>query len=293
MIPSLTGAVLCLGETMGVVAPMAPEPLRLAETFRMDAGGAESNVAMGLARLGHRVVWRSRLGNDPLGQRVLDRLVAAGVEPWAEIDPDRPTGLYLKDPGAGVHYYRAGSAAASSSPALLDAVRWNDVSIVHVSGILPALSAGCADLVDAVLDRAAAASVTVSFDVNFRPALWSSQRASMFLRELARQADIVFVGLDEAQALWGSADAEDVRRLLPDPDLLVVKDAAVGATAFHGAAVVFEPALVVDVLEQVGAGDAFAAGFLAATLEKRSLGDRLRLAHTCAARVLGTTGDVW
>lgn len=284
--------VLCIGETMAMVAPTVSAPLVDAASFRMEAGGAESNVAARLVALGHRAVWRSRLGMDPLGARVARALESVGVETWVEWDAEHPTGIYVKDPGAGVYYYRTGSAASHAGPELLDDVDWSSVSIVHISGITPALSPSCHALVEAVFARAQHVDVPVSFDVNHRSALWSSSDDAPLLAELARRADIVFVGRDEAEALWGTVDAESVRALLPEPAMLVVKDGAVGATAFTHERTVFEPAIPVKVVEAVGAGDAFAAGFLAGTLEEVSVAERLRRGHLAAADALSTTADM-
>ena len=103
----------------------------------------------------------------------------------------------------------------------------------------------------------------------------------------------MFVGLDEAAALWGAAVREpaDVRALLPSPRIVVVKDAARGATAFHGGAATHVPALRVDVVEPVGAGDAFAAGFLAELLNGGDAVRCLRSGHLTAASALTVTGD--
>lgn len=284
--------VLCIGETMAMIAPTTGVAVVDAEVFRMEAGGAESNVAAALVDLGHRAAWRSRLGRDPLGERVARTLERHGVETQIEWDDERPTGLYVKDPGAGVHYYRAGSAAAHADPSLLDGIDWSDVALVHTSGITAAISPSAAALLDAVVDHARAAGVPVGFDVNHRAALWSAERAAEPLLAVARRADIVLVGLDEAQTLWGTAEAADVRELLPEPATLVVKDGAVGATVFTRDEVVFEPALAVEVVEAVGAGDAFAAGFLSGTLAGLGLDERLRRAHARAARALSSTADM-
>lgn len=294
-----TGRILCLGETMALVTPATAEPLETAVQFHLETAGAESNVAFHLAAMDRRVTWLGRFGDDALGRRAATDLRRGGIDIAAvEFDPAAPTGLYVKDPGAGVHYYRAGSAASRMTPALLDRIDFADLSLLHLSGITAALSATCAATVDAAMARARAAGVTISFDVNHRPALWPAGAAAMGILAVARRADIVFVGLDEAQSLWGKEDlildAAGVRRLLPAPVRLVVKDGAVGATEFDDGADddgVFVPALPVDVVEPVGAGDAFAAGYLASWLDGRPTVDRLLAGHSRAALVLGSTSD--
>jgi 2-dehydro-3-deoxygluconokinase len=131
----------------------------------------------------------------------------------------------------------------------------------------------------------------VSFDVNHRPALWADDVAARALDALARRADLVLVGRDEAERLWGTMDAAAIRDRFPDVPELVVKDGDVGATAFVGDLTVFEPAIRVDVVEAVGAGDAFAGGYLAALLSDAPVPERLQAGHARAALTLQTTGD--
>ncbi|WP_406150076.1 sugar kinase [Streptomyces sp. NBC_01012] len=290
--------VTCIGETMAALVPEPAAPLEGAGHLGVRIAGAESNVAMYLADHGVPARWVSALGDDPFGRRILGEVAASGVDvSGVRTDPHRPTGLLVKDPGTEstrVHYYRRGSAASALTPDLLtgDAVR--TAGLVHLSGITPALSASCRDLVAALLDPPAAERpCPVSFDVNHRPALWPDGTAPAVLLAFARRADITFVGLDEAQALWGEElrDAADVRELLPEPRVLVVKDGGRAATAFDGGRTHTVPAPRVDVVEPVGAGDAFAAGFLAGLLRGEEPVRALRLGHLTAGAALRVTGD--
>jgi 2-dehydro-3-deoxygluconokinase len=275
--------VVCVGESMALVTPDPPAPLEFGGPMRLEVAGAESTVACYLAMLGARAAWASRVGDDPLGRLLLNRIDSYGVDTTlVEVDAAAHTGVFFKDPGerTTVYYYRAGSAASRLGPSLVPSLS----GLVHLSGITPALSASCAALVEAVLESDA----TVSFDVNYRPALWPVTAAGPELARLAGRADVVFVGLDEAQTLWGVRTPADVRALLPGPSAVVVKDGAVGAHSDD----TFVPALAVDVVEPVGAGDAFAAGYLYARLTGRAEADRLRLGHLVAGAALRVTGDV-
>ncbi|WGW11507.1 sugar kinase [Saxibacter everestensis] len=284
--------VITIGETMVLVTPATPEPLATATDFRLDAGGAESNVASHLTHLGVHAAWVSAVGDDVLGQRLRATVASRGVDTrWVTSDTEAPTGVYFKDPGSTVLYYRTGSAASRMGPASIAGIPLEDADIVHLSGITPALSSSCAALVDTVCDRVAESDTVLSFDVNHRPSLWSLGAAAPALLSLAGRADIVFVGLDEAQTLWGCDSADEVRRLLPEPDRLVVKDGDVGATEFQGDERVFVPAVPTDVVEAVGAGDAFAAGYLAAALGGAAATDRLLAGHNQARLVLQSTSD--
>lgn len=283
--------LVTIGETMALVTPMTASPLESAQDFALDAAGAESNVASHCAQLGLPSAWVSAVGDDPLGRRIVSTISERGVDvTHVDRHPSAPTGVYFKDPGVGVHYYRRGSAASHMGPALVAGLPLANARIVHLTGITPALSASCAHLVDAAIDVARAAGVSVSFDVNYRRALWPTDTAAPVLRSVGRRCQIVFVGLDEAHTLWGCRTPEDVRAVFP-AGTLVVKNADVGATEFTDTATTFIPAPVVEVVEVVGAGDAFAAGYLTAHLGGADSADRLQAGHDQAARVLGSTHD--
>jgi 2-dehydro-3-deoxygluconokinase len=291
------GAVVCIGETMAALAPAPSASLETAEELRVSVAGAESNVAMYLADLGIPVSWLSALGDDALGRRVRAEVGAAGVDVGGvRCDPERPTGLLVKEPTGTrtrVHYYRGNSAASAMGPDVLDDDRLRSASVVHLTGVTPALSPSCRSLVAKALTiPPGERSYAISFDVNHRPALWPPGTAAAVLHDLADRADITFVGLDEAQELW-DADLEpaDVRKLLSHPRLLVVKDGGHAATAFSDEGRWTVPALGTDVVEPVGAGDAFAAGALTGLLRGGSIECALRLGHITAASALKVTGD--
>lgn len=284
---------VCVGETMAVLT--SPEALAEGARLRVGVGGAESNVAIALARLGHHVAWVSRVGDDPFGRIVTDAVARHGIDTHGvEVDPCLPTGLYVKDTapgGAGVLYYRRGSAASAMSVADAERVRSVEGRLVHLTGITPALSARAAALVEDLLGPGTGDDGLRSFDVNHRPALWPAREAGPTLLDLARRADVVFVGRDEAERLWGTLEAADVRAVLPEVPTLVVKDAEHGATCFEGEETVFVPAPWVDVVEAVGAGDAFAAGYLSGLLDGLPMEARLSLGHVVAGAVLRSRGD--
>lgn len=286
--------VLCVGETMALFVPAEPGPPDEVVTWTRTVGGAESNVASHLAVLGLRSAWVSAVGDDAFGRAVVSAVGAFGVDmSGVVVDPARPTGLYIKESdasGSPVRYYRRGSAASGLGPDLLDALPLDGVRIVHTSGITPALSDSCRELMRALF--AAPRTFTLSFDLNWRPRLWADRDPAV-LRELAAAADIVFVGADEARLMWGVEEPTAIREFLSETHSLVVKQGEVGATYFEGAAEpVFQPALTVDVVEPVGAGDAFAAGFLFGTLSGWSPTRCLRAGHLRAASSLLTHHDV-
>lgn len=280
---------------MALVVPTTAQSAEDAELFHVDIGGAESNVACHLAGAGKRTAWFGAVGDDALGRRLLRRLDAAGVDvASARRDPSAPTGLYVKDPGTGVVYYRTGSAASRLGPEDLADLDWDHQRLLHLSGITPALSPTNRAMVVAAIDTAHTHDCLVSFDINFRPALWPDHdEAAAVLWDIARFADVVLVGRDEAETVWGTATADAIRtNLFLDVPHLVVKDADLEATEFSEAGRVSVPASRVDVVEPVGAGDAFAAGWLDGFLDGADSHERLTRGHRMAAVALSSTTDI-
>ena len=286
-------AVVCVGEAMIMLAGAAG-PLEDVETFRRSVGGAECNVAGGLAGLGVPTSWVSRLGDDGFGRQVLRDLRGRGVEvEGVEIDPIRPTALYVKESIDGrsrMHYYRTGSAASAMSPAFLQRREVSDrlanASIVHTTGITAALSDDTARMLDELRG-----DFILSVDLNWRPVLWRDKDPEPLWR-LLRAAGIVLIGADEALVFAGTNDPAELHKLFGGDCTLVVKNDAHTAVALEPDGRRTEvPALTVQVVEPVGAGDAFAAGFLAGTLQGLPMKQRLRLGHLNAAAVLAVTED--
>ncbi|MBN9193004.1 sugar kinase [Microbacterium sp.] len=287
--------VITVGETLVQLTPPHGARVATTTTLLVSTAGAESNVASHLARLGHRVAHLSAVGDDAWGSRVVADLADAGVD-VSRIShlPGAPTGLYTKAREHGVtrvSYHRTGSAASRMGPD--DADRLLPLPrIVHFSGVLAALSPSSRDLAGRLL-RSRRLGARISFDVNHRAALWTGDGAAAALLELARGSDIVFVGRDEAERLWGCRTDSDLRALIPDPEHLVIRDDDREAVEWRGlqrSALAPRP---VEVIEPVGAGDAFAAGWLSALLDdpEGAAGERLRRGHALAALVLESLTD--
>nr|WP_308284832.1 sugar kinase [Streptomyces longispororuber] len=288
--------VVALGESMVTFLPTVAGRLADVPSFDRGIGGAESNVACVLAAAGHRARWVSRVGADGFGDHLVEAIGAYGVDvSGVRRDPARPTGIYFRTAGDRaeadheVAYYRAGSAASAMSATNTDLDALRSGRVLHLSGITAALSEDCLDLLRTLMGSAP----TVSFDVNHRPGLWRTPDDARVLLDLARRADLVFVGEDEAEEAFGVTGGPDaIRAALPEPALLVVKQGAAGAVAYDREGRHFEPAPRVDVVAAVGAGDAFAAGFLSATLRDLPVAARLRTGHLWAAATLTVPGDL-
>lgn len=289
--------LLTLGESMGLISASGIGRLEAVPAFAYGIGGAESNVAIGLARLGARATWIGRLGRDATGDLVERRLRAEGVRVFAVRD-EGYTGLMVRHQRrageVAVDYHRAGSAGSRLRPADLTDEAFAGAGLVHLTGITPALSATAHDTVTAAIERAKGLRIPVSFDVNYRSKLWSRQQAAPVLRALAASADLVFAGIEEAELILGrSGSAEELARALADlgPAQAVIKDGARGATAVIDAHPYRAPAPVVPVLDPVGAGDAFVAGYLAEQLAGRPPEERLSTAVAAGAYAVGVPGD--
>ena len=290
--------LLTIGETMGLLVAEETGPVTTVNTFRLRIGGSESNVAIGASRLGARVRWVSRLGADGLGDRIERTIRGEGVEVVVRRDPDAPTGLMLKERRAATHtnvsYYRGGSAAASIGADDIDDMDLRNARVLHLTGITGALSPSARDAVVQLARRGRTAGCVVSFDINFRSKLTTRENAALLLRELISSVDLLFGGLDEVSLLDASiVSAEDAWRVASTAGVshLVVKDGANGAHAFSDDAAAYRPAYTVSVVDTVGAGDAFVAGYLTAWLEGHDMATCLDRGARSGALVCMVIGD--
>ena len=288
--------VLTLGEGLGVIR--TAETLATAAHLGVGVGGAELNVDIGLARLGTAVTWLGRVGPDGLGRRVVRELRAEGVDVIAPTE-DRPTGLLLKERDALgrtlVTYHRAESAGSRLDPSDLDAVDWSLYGVLHLTGITPALSVSALVTAHEAVRLARDAGLTVSFDVNHRSRLWDSETAAPVYRELAGQSDVLFAGLDEAALLVGEPTAEpwETVEALADlgPSVVALKLGEDGALARAGSERAHLDAVRVDVVDTVGAGDAFVAGLLSELVRDQPLAACLATAVRAGAAACRHSGD--
>ncbi len=282
-----------VGETMAV---FIRDPDGPADRYQLTAAGSESNVAIGLAGLGIRARWLSRLGQDDLGRFVHDFVAGHGVEVDVDWDATVPTASCVKEvhsSGSRMRYYRSTSAARRLD--LLDLATVRDADQLHLTGVTPALSSEDRDVVSAVLERREGTGRT-SFDVNYRPQLWAGpEQAAAELVPLAQAADIVFIGDDEARWLLGTDDPAEVADLLlrrEDQELVLKGGEGAAMLLTQDGDPVAEPAHRVEVVDLTGAGDAFAAGYLGARLWGWSPRARLRTGHLLASRVIGVVSDI-
>lgn len=282
--------VLTVGESLGLV--VTDGPLHEQRT-RVGFGGAESNVAIALRRLGVPVTWVSRLGQDPFGDLIERELRAEGVTVHAGRSGSDPTGLMVKERRplgrSRVTYYRSTSAATQLASTDVTDRQVSEAAVVHLTGITAAISPGARAAVIEIARRARAAGATVSFDLNFRGKLWSRADAADAYRRILPLADIVFAGDDEARILFpGIQEPADLAAALADlgPAEAVIKLGEHGALARSADRVHRQAAMPVSPVDTVGAGDGFVAGYLSEILAGAAVPARLRTgtrvgAHAC------------
>lgn len=288
-----------LGESMGVIQSPIGTLFESAWTCHVGIGGAESNVAIGAARLGLRVGWVGRVGDDSLGRRITKELRGEGVDVFAAVDPSAPTGLLLKEMRSVEHtkvsYYRRGSAGSNLHASDLDESAIAGSRVVHVTGITLAISRTARDTVRKAVEVAAGTLAAVSFDINHRRSLWGSQDPRHEYAHIAHRADILFAGVDEARLIAPTSTpdemlAAEIAATYGIPEV-IIKRGAYGAEAIiHGTH--FEvPAYSVPIVDTVGAGDAFVAGYLAARARAGAPATWLGTAAIVAGFVCMSPGD--
>jgi 2-dehydro-3-deoxygluconokinase len=281
------------GETMGLVAADDIGRLGYSRSFSFGIGGAESNVAIGVARLGGEATWLGRVGPDATGTLIVERLTEAGVRALAL--PDTAfTGLMVRHRRSGefahVDYHRAGSAGSRLSPADLPAAELTGAGVVHVTGITPALSETARAAVFQAVETARAAGVPVSLDLNYRAKLWDRFSAAPVLRDLVSRADVVFASPEEAELFVDPGDPVAGLAAL-GPSEVIVKDGGRGCRALIDGKPYAVAALAVSVVDPVGAGDAFVAGYLAERLAGATAETRLTTAIAAGAFAVTVPGD--
>jgi 2-dehydro-3-deoxygluconokinase len=307
----VTVDLLTLGESM--VSLRSAGPLSAGGSLGMHVAGAESNVAVGVARLGHSVAWAGVVGADPHGEFILRQLRSEGIAVQHRVDAGRATGvMFLERRTADIsraYYYRAGSAGSTISREDVDRAFAAGPRALHLTGITAALGPDARRAVEYAAERGAAEGLMVSLDVNYRGKLWTREEASAVLTPIARHAAVLIASDDElglvadaGPAVAGpngpDADAAEAAELAMAAELLdrgvrevVVKRGAAGAGVHTAAGRCEAPAVPVTSIDTVGAGDAFTAGYLSALLDGGDVAARLHRGTLAGAFAVSTAGD--
>lgn len=292
--------LITFGETMVVFNPETSGPLCFVNRFSKSIGGAESNVAIALSRLGHHVGWFSRLGNDEFGRYIQTIIRGEGVDTSKIIfDEEKQTGILFKEQfmqnDAKVYYYRKDSAASTMTEEDINEAYIKQAKILHITGITLALSETARKAVFKAIEIAKGAGVLVSFDPNIRLKLWSIEEAKPVLLEVAKYADIILPGVDEAKLLIHEENPEAIAKYFHELgcQMVVVKLGKDGCFVSDSKEQHYSKGYFIPHLEDtVGAGDGFAAGFLSGYLRNMTIEDCAKRANAVGALATQVKGDI-
>lgn len=296
----MKSGLILAGEPMGLLIAQSEGSLDSVSGYDLAVAGAEFNVAVGVARLGHRVTYMTKLGKDPFGQRIIHVLnenkIGNEFVAWSDT---KKTGFMLKsrvsqgDPD--IFYFRAGSAASTLSVEDVEKIRFDEYSHIHLTGILPALSESTRAAVNLMFDKARQAGLLITFDPNLRPQLWPSQDVMIqSINDMASKADIVLPGTAEGKILMGSDDPKKINAFYRNlgAKAVITKVGSQGAYVTTATEEYLVPGFKVDkVVDTVGAGDGFAAGVITALMEGLPLKEAVRRGNAIGAIQVTSRGD--
>ncbi len=292
--------VILAGEPMGLLIAQTEGKLDQVEGFSLAVAGAEFNVAVGLARLEHPVSYVTRFGDDPFGHLIARVMKENGISSeFSTYSTERPTGFMMKsnvhegDPE--IFYFRKNSAASTLSKADVDGIDFSRYGMLHLTGILPALSESCRETALYLVEKARENGLIVSFDPNLRPQLWPSQEVMVeTLNKIAAKADIVLPGENEGLILCGSKDPDAISDfyLGLGAKAVVTKIGSRGAYVATAEGRTTVPGFKVEkVVDTVGAGDGFAAGIISALMEGKDLNEAALRGNAIGAIQVMSRGD--
>jgi len=297
--------VLTFGEPMVVCIPETRGRLSAVDHYRMDCAGAELNTAIGLARLGIPVSFAASVGDDPFGERIRCALRAAGVDArLLETAAEGATGLYFKQwsglrGDTQVFYYRRTSPMALGAwqtDAALAALRSNHYGWVHATGITWMLGELARVHAEALLTAAAVLPIPVSFDINIRLKLAPLEAWRALLIAVLPRVSWLLLGDSEAALLYGTDEPAEVEQRARTDGFsglgVLIKQGERGATTSAGGQLTSVPAFRVEtVVDTVGAGDGFNAGWIAGRLHGLDPTAALRLGAYVGACAVTGSGD--
>ncbi|UOQ45069.1 sugar kinase [Halobacillus salinarum] len=293
--------VVTIGETMVLFSSSDQLPLEYVNQMQKQIGGAESNVAIALSRLGFKAGWISKLGDDPFGRYVRKFIRGEGVDTSAVTFTNQaPTAVYFKEKlsaeEVNVYYYRHQSAASLLHPADINENYLSSAKFLHLTGITPALSDSCQETIFHAIRQAKANGLKIVFDPNLRFKLWKNKdKARKTLMEMATLSDYILPGIEESYFLTGEEDYEKAAQTLltNEEQTIITKLGAEGAfyySANESGKVEGFP--VKQVVDPIGAGDGFAAGVISRLLEGGSIREAAERGNAVGAFVVQMNGDV-
>lgn len=291
--------VITIGDGMITFDPASTGPMRFVHSFERKIGGAELNFAIGCARLGLKTGWISRLGQDEFGRFIKQQMRGEGIDTSeVKLMEGYPTSLNFKEMsenGAGrTFYYREKSPTMTMTPEDLNEEYFKQAKLLHVTGVFPAIGGNNVAIIKRALTLAKKHGLLVSFDPNIRLKLWTTEEAKSVLTSFLPYVDVILTGVEEAELLLGTSNHDDIIQSFFEYGMktVAIKCGAQGAIAATRDQVVEIPAVKVPhVVDTIGAGDGFDAGFVYGVLHEWPLEKTVRFANTVGAMVVGVRGD--
>jgi len=291
--------VITIGDAMIAMCPQEKGPIIFCDTFKRKLGGAELNVAIGCARLGLKSGWISRLGNDDFGKHILKTARGEGIDTSeVQLVDGYPTSVYfrevLADGSSRSFYYREKSPTSTMKCEDLNEEYFKNAKVLHITGVFPSITKNNQEIILEAVKLAKKNNLTVSFDPNIRLKMWTKEEAKDYIEKLLPDVDILLIGDEEIEILLGDVTIEDAIKTFHGYGIgkVVVKKGAKGALGSDGENIyevdAIKPKALVDT---VGAGDGFAAGFLNALIKGENLEGCVRYANAVGSLVVGVEGD--
>ncbi|KHF39427.1 sugar kinase [Halalkalibacter okhensis] len=292
--------VLTIGDAMVSLNPQAKGPLRFVSTFERKVGGAELNVAIGCSRLGLSAKWISRLGKDEFGRYIYNFVRGEGIDVTdVGLVDGYPTSVHFKeileDGSGSTYYYRSNSPTSTLTVDELNDSQFAGAKLLHITGVFPAVDKiKNIGVIKKAVALAKEHNLLISFDPNIRLKMWSKEEAREALTELLPYVDILLTGLDEAEIIFGTNDPrsviEESRKL--GISYVAIKQGEKGSIGYHNhECIESAPVKPKKVVDTVGAGDGFDAGFIYGVLQQWPLEKILHFANTIGSMVVSVSGD--
>lgn len=294
--------ILGIGEIMIQLNPTSKGPLRHANMFERRVAGSEANVIIGMTRLGNESVFFTAVGDDEFGKCIISTLNAEKVDTKFIKIGLGFTAVYFVERGypvpgkTNVLYYRKGSAFSNITPEDIDPKMFDNVELIFISGITPALSKSCYSTSKKIVEIAKEKNIKFVFDTNIRKKLLpDSETAIKTLSFFIQEADILITGIGDLEHMFPNISLDDQVKNLKNfttTDLIVLKMGKEGARAYKGKDIFEAKSFEVEVVDELGAGDAFDAAFLASFMKGKTIEESLIYGNAAGAIVVGAIGDI-
>lgn len=291
--------VITIGDGMIAMCPRKKGPIMFCDTFEKKIGGAELNVAIGCSRLGLKSGLITRLGNDDFGKYIIRTTRGEGVDiSQVKLVEGYNTSVYfrevLADGSSRSFYYREKSPTSTMSVEDLDEEYFKNAKVLHITGVFPSINKNNQKVILESVRLAKKFNLIISLDPNIRLKMWTKEEAKAFIEKLLPDVDILLIGDEEVQLLLGEVSIDKAIKTFHNYGIekVIVKKGAKGAVGSDGKNIYDVEAIKpIALVDTVGAGDGFAAGFLTALLKGQSLEESVKFANAVGSLVVGVEGD--